>query len=113
MKKIILGLILTISLNAEWVAGNKLVNFMKEAKKANAEASNIDYIEANKFKYYLLGVIDTIESAGHTCIPNNVTQGQLMAIVIKYIDNNPDKWNESANKLVWTPLIDKFPCKKQ
>jgi len=38
------------------------------------------------------------------CIGQNMTYGQLSAIVDKYIENNPALWHLSMSSLVWTAV---------
>jgi len=116
MKKIIL-IILILNFNilnaGGWVSGNELVKYMNENKKLSNGIKNVDTIDALRFNAYVFGVIDVLEDAEYICIPENVNGRQLFAIVIKYIDNNPDKWNKTASYLVETPLLNTFPCKKK
>jgi len=115
MKKIVLSLIITFNiLNAGgWVAGNNLVKYMSEAKKADNGSQNVDWSDALQFQAYVFGVVDVLEDAGYMCIPSNVKGRQLFAIVMKYIDNHPEEWNKTASYLVETPLLNTFPCKKK
>jgi len=81
---------------------------MKEYKKEN----NKNWVDAFAFMYYIEGINDTLKGI-LICYPSNVNNGQIASIVIKYIENNPEKWNHSAYSLVTTPLIKTFPCKKK
>jgi hypothetical protein len=38
------------------------------------------------------------------CINEGMTYGQVVAIVQKYMENNPSKWHESMSWLVWIAL---------
>jgi hypothetical protein len=44
------------------------------------------------------------------CHPENVSQGQLRQIVVKFLEENPEKLHLSADSLVVTALIRAFPC---
>jgi len=68
------------------------------------------------YSAYYLGVINGIRVSVDGvlfCIPNEVDNNQLGAIARKYIKNNPEKWNEGAWSLIFTPLKKAFPCKKK
>jgi len=111
MKKAIISLFLTISLNASFTDGNRLVEDMREYKIWSNGKKNVDYGKVMGFMGYVSGVSDSLGGV-LICYPSNVTLGQVNAIVIKYIENNPDKWNQNASFLVSNPLIKTFPCKK-
>ena len=112
IKKLILGLTLSISLNASFTDGNRLVEDMNEYKIWNNGNKDVSYDKVMGFMGYVSGVSDTLNGI-LICYPKNVTLGQVNAIVIKYIENNPDKWNQSANYLISAPLMKIFPCKKK
>ena len=115
MKKIVLSIIMTFSiLNAGgWVSGNRLVQQMNEAKKANIGSQSVNWSDALSFQAYVFGVVDVLDDASYVCIPSNVKGQQIFAIVMKYIDNHPEEWNKTASYLVETPLLKTFPCKKK
>ncbi len=107
------SLLLASNLQAVWDPGNELVKDMKEYDKWQNGNKDVDFYKSLSFSYYISGVADTMESASQICIPEGVNNGQIYAIVTKYIKNNPEKWNMSANDLVVQPLLDTFPCKKE
>jgi hypothetical protein len=63
---------------------------------------------------YVTAVFDT--SKGKTwegyryCTPPNVTPGQLQKIVIKHLNEHPEKLHKSASSLVQEALFEAFPC---
>jgi len=108
MKKILIGLMITISLYGE--------NFIIDGSKAWEQYDNgRKDINDIAFGYYL-GTINGIRTSVDGvlfCLPKNTTNNQLGAIVRKYIKNNPEKWNDGAWSLIFTPLRKAFPCKKK
>ncbi len=112
MKKIILGLALVITLNAGWSEGNRFVEYSKEMKK-DSDDKTMKWYKVGHSEGYVAGIRDMLVDLEYICIPNGVTSAQVNAIVLKYIDDNPTKWNKSASFLVWTPLLEAFPCKKK
>lgn len=117
MKKFILlwlvSLIAVSNLQAVWDKGNDLVIKMRENDRAQNGGKNIDYSTANAYIYYISGVVDTMIDASFICIPEGVNNGQIFAIVTKYIKNNPENWNKSASHLVIQPILDAFPCAQE
>ncbi len=62
---------------------------------------------------YVSGVSETLTSVLQTsgiCAPDSVSLGKLMTIVIEYIDAHPEKRQGSAVPLVWSALVDAWPC---
>jgi hypothetical protein len=47
------------------------------------------------------------------CTPQGVAASQLMAILIKYIRDHPEKSHLETSALEITSLIDAFPCKPE
>ena len=112
MKKILLGLILAINLNANWSAGNEFVSDMKEYIK-DENGAKATFYKTITYRAYIQGVSDTLMDAEYICIPSGVKGKQIFEIVRKYVENNPKEWNKSASYLVETPLLDAFPCKQK
>lgn len=46
------------------------------------------------------------------CLEKNVTDGQVMTIVVRYLRENPDKLHWAAWTLALNALIAVFPCEK-
>lgn len=44
------------------------------------------------------------------CPPSQVSNGQLQAVVVKYLKANPALWGERAGHLAKQALMDAFPC---
>jgi len=107
MKKLIIGLMFTISLNADFTDGNELQKWMNNTNKENGNRHSVGL-----FKGYISGVVDTGNNILF-CTEDGVTRGQYMAVVIKYIENNPEKWNQGASVIVLEALTKAFPCKNK
>jgi hypothetical protein len=60
---------------------------------------------------YILGVADTLQIDGKTCHgQSDVWTRQTVAVVRKYIDDNPASWDKGAPFLVREALMKAFPC---
>ena len=109
MKKILLTLLLTLSPMisiASFTDGNELYQWLLEDEKENGSS-----FKAGLFKGYVVGVVDFADYA-FFCTTSGVTRGQLSAVVAKYLKNNPEKWNNSADSIVTDAMKTAFPCKK-
>mgnify|MGYP003583309032 CR=1 FL=1 len=71
-----------------------------------------DSYNSAKFAGYVLGAHDTLEGM-LVCIPANAKAGQLMAVVGKYLRENPDQWDKAGFLLVGKALSSAFPCQKK
>jgi hypothetical protein len=60
---------------------------------------------------YVTGIADA--HAMSICTPKEVTQGQNMNIVKKYLNDNPAQLHRDADVLVLTALQQAFPCPKK
>lgn len=108
MKKILTIITLIFTSNCFAVTGNDLHAWFK---------SNNDY-ENGSARYYVIGVMDAEGSYRVTqitlaklekrkpnlgyyfCPPSGIQNGQLFDMVIKYLDENPDKRHEQGQILV-------------
>jgi hypothetical protein len=47
----------------------------------------------------------------HPCIPDEASPDQIIKVVIKYLEDNPDKLHWQANVLIFASMRKAFPCK--
>ena len=108
MKKIILFLLLTVSMNVFAVSvftGNDLIRWFKSH----------DYIQINA---YVAGVIDGFETEPEgenkrfICIPIGTEIQQISQITYNFLQKNPTKWVWTGSFIVVNALIESYPCKK-
>jgi hypothetical protein len=92
--------------------GNHLVQLMREYEKSKAGASYVYMPLVFEYMQYVNGVFDTLRWFGLE-VPDDVTPGQIFAIVAKYLNNHPEKWNEQAVILVVEAITEAFPQKKK
>lgn len=62
---------------------------------------------------YTLGVAETLTQVlqySGVCGPEGATTGQLRPAVVKYLNDHPQHLQESAVNLVWSALVDAWPC---
>ena len=45
------------------------------------------------------------------CVPNGVSHFQMMAIVVRWLDQHPQRWNENFIGLALLALHDAWPCR--
>ena len=60
---------------------------------------------------YVMGVSDALSGQAF-CITSENTAGQLAAVVRKYLEDHPDRWQFTASSLVVDALHQAFPCVK-
>lgn len=60
---------------------------------------------------YVAGVSDTLGGVAF-CIPGGVTRGQMMHVVLNYLDANPEQWQYGSPMMIGRALSKAFPCKK-
>ncbi len=69
-------------------------------------------IEAGMAAGYVIGVTDELRnSSALICIRKDVTQGQVIDIVFKYLNDNPQARDFTAESDVGVALMKAFPCK--
>lgn len=118
MKKIIIAVALCTvagSSSAAFTDGNELMQwsiaydslFNNKGSEKNTNLTTA--ISATKFLGYVVGVVDTLGGIA-VCPPNEASREQMMAIVQKYMKQNPEKWTMNASVLVGHALMKAFPC---
>lgn len=59
---------------------------------------------------YILGISDQLSIDRKMCLDGGARTAQIIAVVRKYLRDNPEKWNFAPSHLVATPLVAAFPC---
>lgn len=108
----IVFILVSLPAYAGFYNGNQLILLMREVEKATREEPKVDFSKVYEFGGYVLGVYDFLDRIGTVCTANTVEKGQIMAVVTKYLNDNPARWNEPAVVLVSEALRRAFPCKK-
>jgi len=84
---------------ASWV-GN-------EGQSVSAETA----ILAKDCDSYVTGLADGLIVANRICVPDEVTNGQTAAVVLKFLNDHPERLHERRRTLASEALIRAFPCK--
>ena len=87
----------------------------------NTTMTNTERINMGYCAGYLSGVTDVeamwrvVEGATsrstHYCMHEDVTNEQVLRILKKWLDKNPDKLHWRADDIIHAALLDAFPCK--
>jgi hypothetical protein len=65
---------------------------------------------------YIVGTADAIQAARgsllgwRVCLPNGVTEGQAMDVVVQFLSQHPEMRQYAATGLVANALANAFPC---
>ena len=66
-------------------------------------------------KGYIIAIADVLNNntvSGHrACLPENVTKGQVIDIVVPWLEAHPQHRHFTANSLVALALSEAFPCR--
>jgi hypothetical protein len=87
--------------HAGFIDGNRLQQWSRGGDSAGA----------GLFMGYVSGIADTGDGLLF-CPGIRVVVGQLTAVVEKYLENNPEKWDYEAAPLVIRAMQQAFPCEK-
>lgn len=109
MKNMLITLALILATNtaiAGFTDGNELYQWLLEDENPNGSR-----FKKGLFKGYVNGVVDLGDGVLF-CTTTGVTRGQFTAVVAKYLKNNPEQWNKSADSIVVYAIEEAFPCKR-
>jgi hypothetical protein len=92
---------------ADYYSGNKLLEY------CNPDSSGRDicigYVAGIRGATDTLNIWENIDSG--ICVPKEISLGQSIKVVVKYLEANPGKLHLSASSNVLNAFIDAFPCK--
>lgn len=98
--------------------GNEFLTQCQHYIKAVESEKDFDRFQAGICSGMVQGVQSTVyflsddlKNDAKFCIPADVTNGQSVRIVIKYMKDNPKLLNENRTGLIWLALKDAYPCK--
>lgn len=113
MRALICAVVLmSFSSHAAYVDGNQLKAWHDEKiRYDNGNRAETNYYSIGQDFGYVTGVTDSFDGI-FFCTGPNVTKGQLLDIVGKYLKENPEKRADPANKLIVEALSKAFPCKE-
>jgi hypothetical protein len=86
------------------------LGYWKTGNTIKAECGSSSLVEKSLCLGYITGVSDVFKDTS-ICYPKGVTAGQIESIVIKYLNEHPDRLHYSADSLVLDALGKAFPCK--
>lgn len=94
--------------------GADLEKFLDASQRFdNGTAQTGDGLDDGFGMGYIIGVLDLENASGKLCTPPNVSVRQVVAMVRKYLDANPEQWNRDAATLVDAALRPAFSCTKK
>ena len=115
----LVGMLASGGAMAEDGDGNELIVRCGEAVKAANGATLNSYADANFCLGLTQGVRHTMRILNEklpplyqTCFPSGITNGQGMRIVLKYLQDHPDRLHEQDSDLVYLAYKTAYPCKK-
>ena len=110
MKNIISTLLIfaAFSANAYFYSGNDLREPMRQYLKAEASDKDTNYPDAYEYIGYVIGVYDS--TAPFLCVPSKVGRSQILAMVAKHLNSNPEDWHLPARTLIQSSLFESFSC---
>lgn len=112
--------------NVHVTTGNELMQkcrffFADLTGNTPATMTNSERIDMGYCAGYLDGVTDVEQTwdwvegksskAAHYCMPNEVTKGQMLLVIKKWMEDHPAKLHEQASYLIHDAFLNAFPCK--
>jgi hypothetical protein len=89
----------------------KLLDSCRLATKPYAELGGpAQAIDATWCLGYLTGIANVLEALKRACPPDGVGGGQLALVVVKYLDDHPERRHLTPLEHVVPALTDAFPC---
>ena len=105
---IVLGILLSAvggSAHAEFWTGNDLKLKLESWERED------DKLDGPMAAGYVVGVYDAIEYS-FVCTPDGITVEQVVSVVLKFMRENPEILNLSADRVIERSLAAVWPCKR-
>lgn len=106
-KTILLSLAIISSAQGQHQSTNDLAENMRHYLDAVDGVADAKYNKAAEFRAYVLGVFDA--TMDDYTLPKNIEVQQVMAVVVKYIKDNPKIWSKPAASTIKKALSEAFP----
>jgi hypothetical protein len=108
--------------NNDFRSGNYLLTACTDAVKDNEGDHNRDRYRIGYCSGFVTAMTESIDTLKHelpsgkavpyACVPSQVTNGQVLRIVAKYLNDHPEDLHKAAYSLGLRALSDAFPCKR-
>lgn len=114
---VVAGLVMTLGGgNAVAMTGNELLesckNAASESSTKNSSFSAGFCLGSMQSVGDLLTFVNAgLETEARICLPATVTNGQASRVVVKYLQDNPEKLHLNGTALVVMAIQKAFPCK--
>lgn len=95
---------------SEPVNGNQLYEDLKEWKKSE-RSQNSNLFKMGRSLGYIQGLTEMDSLEGKTmCVPSEVTNGQVMDVILNFLEKYPENRHKSAAVLTSFAIWEAFPC---
>ena len=91
-------------------SGTKLLEQCSDWAKPDSEQTPSSYQASAFCSAYVAGVFDAMDNV---CPPDGVTYGQMVRVVLKFLNDHPERLHEGRFRLVVDALRAAWPCKRK
>lgn len=92
-------------------SGTTLLAYCTESAKADLDTGvSVNWYQAGFCSGYVNGVWNTSDKF---CDPKGITLGQVVRVVLKYLNDHPERLHEHEAELVVDALRAAWPCKRK
>lgn len=106
---VLLGLAAVFAIPADAAGEFKSGNEIKVGLEGWVDKNSTEYVRDGVAFGYVIGVHDAL-SGSVICSGDNVTQGQVVNVVLKYMRQNPEVLDRSADQVIAAALKAVWPC---
>ncbi len=110
--------VLAMSLPAQAITGNKILEYCKK-KEVTKDSNIVDFQNDASCRGFIVGAVDGmhyfnlyLNLQNKFCFPKGVTSGQIRKVVVKYLEDNPQRLHEYYVPIIFSAMKEAFPCKE-
>ena len=91
----------------ELLSGNELVQLMREYERAERKDKSTNWYKAGQYLGFVMGFYDA--TWFFYADTKKINAGRIAAVIAKFLNQHPEKWNRPAWDLVMEALQETFP----
>jgi hypothetical protein len=87
-------------------------NYFKRYLELGTNATGAERYEVMRLRGYVNGIADILSALGFVCYPDGVVTTQVESVVLKFLQEHPERLHEPMPRLQTNALVVSFPCNR-
>lgn len=93
-----------------YLSGNQLLEKCRYSQLSGGEQTPQQLMKSSECLGYVAGAIDMLGVAESICAPAQMSRSQAAAVVLRWMEHNPELRHYSGSWVVFTAIAEAYPC---